>query len=431
MTKFLLKTLILLALPALAFSQNKSGFTDNLMRKPVYFDFTAFRDTSAENTVIEVYYKIYSTALTYEKRGEKFMASYEVNIVINKKGKQITGGSKSGELFAETYEATRREDDFIIDIIKFSLPPDDYGLEGNFIDLFSGDQEKQKLNMKLKEFKKKPPSLSGIEFVRETLSYDVDSPFGKDGLVLIPSVSRVYGYSEPELKVFYQIYNQPGFKGDYLVFYEISKSGKIVNTDTAMFVSDGPVTDRLEKLNVEEFMPGEYKLSARVTSPGHKLNISTLDDFIIEWSALSIVKNDFKTAVEQLKYIASRDEMKILLDTPVNQRLIKWNEFWDSQDYPKETPENEPQKEYYRRLRYADLNFGHFGRDGWNTDMGMVYVTYGPPDEIERHPFDLETKPYQVWYYYERELRFLFIDRNGYGDFELQYPYDGDIRRAR
>jgi hypothetical protein len=63
--------------------------------------------------------------------------------------------------------------------------------------------------------------------------------------------------------------------------------------------------------------------------------------------------------------------------------------------------------------------------------MGMVYITFGPADEIERHPFDTNAKPYQIWYYYNEKLRFLFVDYNGYGEYELQYPYDGDIRRLR
>ena len=108
-----------------------------------------------------------------------------------------------------------------------------------------------------------------------------------------------------------------------------------------------------------------------------------------------------------------------------------WNEFWKARDRSPNTTENEIKTEYYRRLRYADVNYGVFGRDGWKSDFGMVYITYGPPSEIERHPFDRDSKPYQVWYYYERKLRFLFVDHNGYGEYELQYPYDGDIRKLR
>ncbi|HMW32856.1 MAG TPA: hypothetical protein PKA52_05685, partial [bacterium] len=41
------------------------------------------------------------------------------------------------------------------------------------------------------------------------------------------------------------------------------------------------------------------------------------------------------------------------------------------------------------------------------------------PDDIERHPFDNNDKPYEIWYYYQANLRLLFVDVNQIGDYEL------------
>ena len=44
---------------------------------------------------------------------------------------------------------------------------------------------------------------------------------------------------------------------------------------------------------------------------------------------------------------------------------------------------------------------------------------YGQPDEIERHPFEIDTYPYEIWYYYSLRLTMLFVDRDGDGDYRL------------
>ena len=57
--------------------------------------------------------------------------------------------------------------------------------------------------------------------------------------------------------------------------------------------------------------------------------------------------------------------------------------------------------------------------------MGMIYIIYGEPEQVESHPFELNSKPYQIWYYYSLSRTFVFVDEIGTGDYELQYPYDG------
>ena len=94
---------------------------------------------------------------------------------------------------------------------------------------------------------------------------------------------------------------------------------------------------------------------------------------------------------------------------------------------------NEFRDEYYRRIRYTNKAFSVGKRPGWRTDRGMIYIQYGEPDDVERHPFDMDGFPYnapwQVWRYYSTNREFVFVDRRGSNDFELQYPYDGEYWR--
>ena len=38
---------------------------------------------------------------------------------------------------------------------------------------------------------------------------------------------------------------------------------------------------------------------------------------------------------------------------------------------------------YYSRVEQANLQFSNF-KDGWKTDMGFVYIMFGPPMYVDR-----------------------------------------------
>ena len=38
-------------------------------------------------------------------------------------------------------------------------------------------------------------------------------------------------------------------------------------------------------------------------------------------------------------------------------------------------------KEYFKRVKEANILFTSY-KDGWKTDMGMIYIIYGPPPKV-------------------------------------------------
>jgi GWxTD domain-containing protein len=150
----------------------------------------------------------------------------------------------------------------------------------------------------------------------------------------------------------------------------------------------------------------------------------TQKELKVEWSPLYQVNINWDRAVDLLRYVASDKELKELRDTKgTEERIKKWRDFWKSKDPTPDTPENELMEEYYKRVKYANEYFGIYDKEGYKTDLGMVYIKFGPPDEVERHPFELSSKAYQIWYYYRIYCEFIFMDVTGYGEYELQYPY--------
>ena len=78
-------------------------------------------------------------------------------------------------------------------------------------------------------------------------------------------------------------------------------------------------------------------------------------------------------------------------------------------------------EEYYYRVAFTNSKYGAV-QDGWKTDRGYVYVTYGEPDFIQRKPFSFDYEPYEIWIYERIGRRFIFVDRTGFGDYELNVP---------
>jgi len=100
--------------------------------------------------------------------------------------------------------------------------------------------------------------------------------------------------------------------------------------------------------------------------------------------------------------------------------------YWRDRDPTPNTSLNELMEEYYIRVNYVNEYFNMSWREGWETDFGMIYILFGPPDEIQRSkPDGSNTSVYQVWYYNRINKQFVFKDRNGFGDYRLDTPFIG------
>jgi GWxTD domain-containing protein len=118
--------------------------------------------------------------------------------------------------------------------------------------------------------------------------------------------------------------------------------------------------------------------------------------------------------------------------------------YWAAADPLKLTTENEHRLEHLARAAYADLRFSapDLHLRGWDTDRGVIYMRYGPPPVIatfaaqtdQRSPDPASIgKVTTIWFYPERNLRFVFYGPPGYnfarfaGDFAA---YVEDMRYA-
>ena len=182
---------------------------------------------------------------------------------------------------------------------------------------------------------------------------------------------------------------------------------------------------------------GSYFLSVDAVPSGgaaetHKdMKATTSRTFSVRSIDLPVAILDLDKAIDQLIYIARDAELSYIREeTDEGERSKRFLEFWSKRDPDPQTSRNELMEEYYARVEYANQNFKSYV-EGWRTDMGMVYVRFGPPENIERHPFEVNSKPYEIWYYYQLNRQFIFVDESGFGDYRLRYPTTDLLGRVR
>jgi GWxTD domain-containing protein len=134
---------------------------------------------------------------------------------------------------------------------------------------------------------------------------------------------------------------------------------------------------------------------------------------------------------EEVVYIITPKEKEVFLQLETDrERNLFMEAFWKHRDPNPTTPENEFKDEHYRRIKYANQNFGREGPGaGWKSAMGRIYILLGQPGYIERYENYAEVYPTVIWSYSARpELGLLqafnvvFFKRGGLGEYELYSP---------
>jgi GWxTD domain-containing protein len=198
----------------------------------------------------------------------------------------------------------------------------------------------------------------------------------------------------------------------------VDEQGTTRQSDTVYVARSGRTSYLLFTPSLDNLSMGRYTLELALAGGGKAAKTS--GTFEIDESRFPIDVNIDDT-MALLSYIASRSELQPLKEATGAERKRLWMEFWAKRDPNPETPENEFLTEFFERVRYANANFGYFG-SGWKTDRGRIYIRRGPPDSVESRPVTASGPAYEVWYYYERNLTFVFVDRTGSGDYQLVGP---------
>lgn len=404
----------------------------NEKKAGVLADLGVFAAEESGQMRLELYYQVHNSALQFKPVDDVFKAEYSVSIaVMDKKGKRLAGETQEKSVIVGTESKAKSSADFRASQINLTVEPAKFEIRFTFRDIYSGKSYSKEFQADGKKFDSKQPILSDILFAQAAGPADTNSAqFTKGNLMVVPSVSRIYG-GEEDGRILYYIEVYPG--GEELDKVTVQtlirkRKGDMVYRDTLSSELKDDAIRQLREISIETFEPGEYELEVELQGRrGKKLDMAK-GSFQIKFTEESLLEHNWSLIVRQISVIAESKEVKTLEKAKtLEERQQALKDYWASKDPFPETPRNELKIEFYSRIYYVNENFGYLNRPGWETDRGRVFVRHGAPDQVDDYPFSLSSYPYQEWHYYKggRYRKFTFVDDNHDGDYRLVYPYDG------
>ena len=144
---------------------------------------------------------------------------------------------------------------------------------------------------------------------------------------------------------------------------------------------------------------------------------------------------------KDVAYIISKEEREAFRRLASDEDRDKFIEqFWEIRNPTPRAATNPYKEEHYRRLDYADKNFGiGSGTDGWRTDRGRIYIQLGEPAQRMKWISHGRVRPAELWFYSNNlspslpgSFYVLFYQRDEVGDYRLYSPYlDGPTKLVR
>lgn len=111
----------------------------------------------------------------------------------------------------------------------------------------------------------------------------------------------------------------------------------------------------------------------------------------------------YEILIQPLKYISTKEEYD---EFEAGENLGQlFENFWLEKS-ESEIAAKKSISDFYGRVAEANFFFTGY-KEGWKTDLGMIYIIYGPPDRVFRH------EEYEEWIYHQSinlpALRFTFV----------------------
>jgi len=413
-------------------------------------DYARFRNDNASG-YLEVYYGFYPSLLTYAWSEGKYRAGVILSTRVTKAADDEVVFSRRAHLKIEEADTSGVWYRYpFITQAGFALPFGDYVLSVLAVDSLNiSRRDSLTLPIQIVQY---PDSIavSDIELCKKVArSRRQTDLFYKNSLEVIPNPSLVFGVAtSPVVFDYVELYNVEPEKKYTVKTLIIDGSGKVVRTSsrprkyqkhsavevgTTMItaVPSGRYVFRMMLLDQENREVARADRTFFVYNP-HLDTASAPEVGVVEKQLEGYTTDQLDSEFRQARYIATDQEARMFAQLTTTEAKRKFlAKFWADAQRGRFEWGPVSRVEYLRRVKAADELYSSLSKQGWRTDRGRVYILYGRPDEIERFPSLGETKPYQIWHYYriENGVVFVFVDRSGYGDYELVHSTKrGELR---
>ncbi len=281
-------------------------------------------------------------------------------------------------------------------------------------------------------------SVSDLLFVTHLQQGDTPSNLSRHGIIMIPSPTRHFNTAEESSTayLYYEINNMIDVAAEsntYSVRYDIQNvdGQKIIEKTIPDQKTGNTDCSRIERISLSGMVPGLYRFNLGVTDMANGATAAASSTFRITGPAsdepllLAMTAETIDRNFKQIEYITSYKEKKLFKTLSLEGKQEFLLRFWKNRDPTPGTPGNEAMREHYHRVAYCEE---HFFPGGYHSDRGRIYITYGPPLEIERY-FSSPgfPKPAIIWLYaLQGKTEFIFVDRSGDGNYMLVHSNHRD-----
>lgn len=387
-----------------------------------YFDVATYKIENSNKSRVDVFVQVPYSSIQFIKTDDKYLAKYSVSVSFSFDGNIIIERTWNEDVVVDNFKETLSKLSNNYSYQNFELLPNEYEIRCQVTDRDSKKNYVYEGKVTVNDFSSSP-NISSIVFISKKIQ-------DKSGTSIIPNTSKIITNRDSVITFFYDITSD--FARTLNVVYKIiDKKEKEVFQKEFEYNVDTGTNTIYESIPQKGLTIGEYQLYVILKDENSNTIVERKKNFLSQYYGIPTSITDIDKAIDQMVYIARQEEMDYIADgKTLEEKLERYLDYWKKKDPSPQTEENEMMIEYYRRVDYANDKFGRY-IEGWRSDMGMIYILLGPPDNVERHPFETNSKPYEIWEYYDIRQQFVFVDDTGFGEYRLlNYNY-GDWYRFR
>lgn len=305
-------------------------------------------------------------------------------------------------------------------------------------------------------FEKMETALSDIQLASNIIqdSDNTTSLFYKNTHEVMPIPQAIFGENQPVLFYYTELYNLQ--KDDIeselqLDKYVFNSRGQMVESSTKRINREVDSRVEVGTVMVYKLPTDTYTMILHLIDSVANYGVSSSKRFFVynpsvvatDTSTLQTTpmlstmfgvmsEDELDDLYSKSEYVASKGERDQYdaITTLEGKKEFMYN-FWKARDENPSDNRNDAIAIYLNRIEVSNQRFTALGKQGWKTDRGRVYLVYGEPDEIERFPNQIESRPYEIWRYdtIEGGVIFIFADLTGFSDYQLVHSTKrGELR---
>jgi GWxTD domain-containing protein len=402
---------------------------------------------SEEWTFLEIYFSIPREMLTHKKEENLYKASFEMGISLFQEDSLLSQKTIQNVDPITSLDEIK-QGQRLFNAFSVYLKEGTYKLRSRVTDLQKMQGGWHEMELEITPFSATGLDLSDIQLSTNIYRDTTKSIFTKNGFRIIPNPGGLYGIELPILYYYNEIYNLSPLVMDKDSSYTVqitildSKGNIVKEQPSKTKTRAGASIVEVGKVNVAGLSSDNYKLQLAITDHAAEksdvkekfFTVYRHADFIQKGGEKSsesgvtltdefagLTEEELDSTFNLCHYISTGKEKRQYKKLDLKGKRTFMKDFWRQRDTDPLTEFNEYKQEFYQRINMANARFSGTFKKGWKTDMGLIYVKYGEPDEIERYPYSMDKKAYEIWYYYSIEggVYFVFVDIRNMNEMQL------------